>query len=37
MTETKRIPAFNKESCTLCGLCLNQCKIFSYAHAINEN
>lgn len=27
MTEIKRISAFNRESCTLCGLCLNQCPV----------
>lgn len=27
MTEIKRISAFNKESCDLCGLCLNKCPV----------
>ena len=27
MTEIKRIPAFNKEACNLCGLCLNKCPV----------
>ena len=27
MTEIKRIPAFNKDSCNLCGLCLNKCPV----------
>ncbi len=27
MTEIKRIPAFNKDSCNICGLCLNKCPV----------
>jgi len=27
MNETKRNPAFNKELCNLCGLCLNKCPV----------